>query len=95
MSEMMRGDDVVADHMLRTAEFWTELELNVAARVEAALSGDKTMHEPLIVHLRELEEMVRANSDSRQTIQIIASSRRLLGDKKHLGRGSDLITRRL
>lgn len=59
------------------------------------LFDEKSLREPLITYLRDLEDMARAECDRRQMTQIIASGRNLLGDRKYLGRKSDLITHRL
>lgn len=61
--------------------FWDNLERVVSARVESALRDRKVRREPVIEYLRHLEEMVRSESDRRQTVQIIASGRSLLGDR--------------
>lgn len=68
----------------RPVEFWVELERDVAAKVDAALASGETLHLALIIYLRYLEEMTRVECDRRQTIQIIASGRSLLGDRTPL-----------
>ena len=71
--------------MLVPDEFWTELEHNVASNVENALNADEVPRELLISYLRDLEIMARTACDRRQTVQIIASGRSLLGDREVLG----------
>ncbi|MCJ2017595.1 hypothetical protein MKK63_01555 [Methylobacterium sp. J-088] len=65
--------------------FWSELERNVSSKVGDALNTDEVPHELLISYLRDLEVMARTACHSRQTVQIIASGRSLLGDREVLG----------
>ena len=71
--------------MLVPTEFWFEVERHVAAKVEEALNTNKFPRELLISYLRDLEVMARTACDRRQTVQIIASGRSLLGDREVLG----------
>lgn len=71
--------------MLMPADFWNELERNVASKVDDALNTDEVPRELLISYLRDLEVMARTACDRRQTIQIIASGRSLLGDRTPVG----------
>ena len=71
--------------MLIQPEFWLELERSVSSRVSDALNAGEIEREPLIVYLRNAEIMARTACDRRQTIQIIASGRSVLGDRKVLG----------
>ena len=68
-----------------SVNFWADLERNVSSKVGDALNTDKVPHELLISYLRDLEVMARTACDSRQTVQIIASGRSLLGDREVLG----------
>jgi hypothetical protein len=77
----------------RAAEFWIELERDVASQVYAALHKGKISYVPLISYLRDLETMARAECDRRQTVQIIASGRSLLGDRTVLGPSDGPFTR--
>jgi hypothetical protein len=70
---------------LSSVEFWQELELTITSKVDAALNKCEKIRAPLISYLRDLEVMARAGCDRRQTIQIIASGRSLLGDRSVLG----------
>jgi hypothetical protein len=79
----------------RSAEFWIELERNVSALVDAALHKGEITYAPLVTYLRDLETMSRAECDRRQTVQIIASGRRLLGDQTVLGPHETPFTRAL
>jgi hypothetical protein len=67
--------------MQRPDGFWDNLERVVSAKVESALRDRGARREPVIEYLRHLEEMVRSECDRRQTVQIIASGRSLLGDR--------------
>jgi hypothetical protein len=67
------------------SNFWSELERNVSSKVGDALNTDEVPHELLISYLRDLEVMARTACHSRQTVQIIASGRSLLGDREVLG----------
>ena len=68
-----------------TGNFWSELERNVSSKVGDALNTDEIPHELLISYLRDLEVMARTACHSRQTVQIIASGRSLLGDRTEVG----------
>ncbi|GJE39884.1 hypothetical protein QO016_004447 [Methylobacterium persicinum] len=72
-------------HAPRPAEFWDDLERMVARRVEAALHDRPAKRDALIEYLRHVEEMARTECDRRQTVQIIASGRSLLGDRRAVG----------
>lgn len=69
----------------RKDEFWIDLEKTVAKKVERALREGRAGRRPLIEYLRHLEEMVRTECDRRQTVQIIASGRSILGDRRSVG----------
>lgn len=71
--------------MLVQPEFWLELERTVSARVGNALNTRDIPRESLILYLRNAEIMARTACDRRQTIQIIASGRSLLGDRTRIG----------
>ncbi|MHB2205760.1 hypothetical protein [Methylobacterium sp. CM6257] len=75
----------MAQQMPLPAEFWAELERNVSSRVGAALNADHVPRDLVISYLRDLEIMARTACDRRQTIQIIASARSVLGDRTTLG----------
>jgi hypothetical protein len=85
--------------MQRPDGFWDNLERVVSAKVESALRDRGARREPVIEYLRHLEEMVRSECDRRQTVQIIASGRSLLGDRApvasrrgHLERWAPFVT---
>lgn len=69
----------------RPAEFWDELQRTVARMVEDALADPQAKRSPLIAYLRQAEEMARTDCSCRQTVQIIASGRSLLGDRHAIG----------
>ena len=75
----------MTQQMLVPTEFWFEVERHVAAKVEEALNTNKFPRELLISYLRDLEVMARTACDNRQTVQIIASGRGILGDRTVLG----------
>ena len=75
----------MTQQMLVPAEFWFDVERHVATKVKEALNTNKFPRELLISYLRDLEVMARTACDRRQTVQIIASGRRLLGDREVLG----------
>lgn len=69
----------------RPAEFWDDLERTVARKVEHALHNHRAERPLLIDYLRQVEEMARSECHRRQTVQIIASGRSLLGDRRLVG----------
>ncbi len=74
-------------------EFWVELERNVASKVGDTLKTDGIPRDLMIGYLRDLEIMARTACDRRQTIQIIASGRSLLGDRIQVGPSDGPFTR--
>ena len=68
------------DRSIRSEEFWRALERRVVARVEEVLNMSERVRAPVIDYLREVEETARAECDRRETIQVIVSARRVLGD---------------
>lgn len=71
--------------MMMPDEFWLQVEHDVSVKVDRALSSGKAHRELVITYLRDLEVMARTTCDRRQTVQIIASGRSLLGDRMALG----------
>lgn len=68
---------------------WSEkrlvaVEQRVTALVASTLADAVVIPPALIAYLRRLELAVRANGTERQTVQIISSGRRLLGDREDL-----------
>lgn len=80
-------------HMSIPVEFWTELERNVSSKVDDTLKTDGIPRDLMIGYLRDLEIMARTACDRRQTIQIIASGRSLLGDRTQVGPSDGPFTR--
>lgn len=80
-------------HMSIPVEFWTELERNVSLKVDDTLKTDGIPRDLIIGYLRDLEIMARTACDRRQTIQIIASGRSLLGDRTQVGPSDGPFTR--
>ena len=66
-------------------EFWLEVERHVSVKVDNALNLGLAQRAPLITYLRDLEVMARTACNRRQTVQIIASGRSVLGDRTVLG----------
>ena len=71
--------------MMMPMEFWLQVERDVSVKVGNAINLGKNQREPIITYLRDLEVMARTACDRRQTVQIIASGRSLLGDRTALG----------
>lgn len=69
----------------RSDEFWDDLERTVAQKVEAVLHDRQSRRKPVMEYLRQVEEMARTECSRRQTVQIIASGRSLLGDRRVVG----------
>ncbi|WP_267357040.1 MULTISPECIES: hypothetical protein [unclassified Methylobacterium] len=66
-------------------EFWDTLGDTVTAKVEPVIGRGKKQRSPVIDYLRDLEAVARRQCSSRDTVQIIASGRRLLGDCSEIG----------
>lgn len=73
------------DSAKRTTVNWKDLNKSVSGDVEQALASNGPMQTRLISSLRKLEEMARRECDSRDTIQVLESGRRLLGDRSLVG----------
>ncbi|MDP4026106.1 hypothetical protein Q8W71_26105 [Methylobacterium sp. NEAU 140] len=58
---------------------------HVTAKVGPALRQNRSAREPVIAYLRDLEALVRRECESRAVIQVIASGRRILGDRQEVG----------
>ena len=69
----------------RPAEFWDTVGGTVTAKVEPVIGRGKKLRSPVIDYLRDLEALARRQCSSRDTLQIIASGRRLLGDRSEIG----------
>ena len=68
-------------------EFWETVSALVTAKVEPVLNRGERAPEPVIEYLRDLEAVARQECTSREAVQIIASGRRLLGDRAEIGIG--------
>jgi hypothetical protein len=75
----------MTDHTNKTPEFWRDLDRTVSTRVEDALLQPGRNREALVSSLRDLEETARRECRRRDTIQILTSGRRLLGDLSLVG----------
>lgn len=72
------------DGAARGPEFWEGLADHVTATVEPVLRQNRRAREPVIAYLRDLEVLARRECDSREVVQILASARRLLGDREEI-----------
>ncbi|MDP4001989.1 hypothetical protein [Methylobacterium sp. NEAU K] len=70
---------------IRPGEFWDAVAGLVTAKVEPVIGRDERVRGPVIDYLRDLEALARRHCSSRETVQIIASGRRLLGDRSEVG----------
>ncbi|SDN91176.1 hypothetical protein SAMN05216360_112173 [Methylobacterium phyllostachyos] len=66
-------------------DFWDTVAGTVTARVEPVIGRGEKQRSPVIDYLRDLEALARRQCCSRDTVQIIASGRRLLGDRSEIG----------
>lgn len=73
------------ERVTRPVEYWQHLECDVAAKVGAVMSAADEERRPVIAYLRDLEATARMECHRRETIQVIASGRRLLGDRSNVG----------
>ena len=69
----------------RPTEFWDTVGGMVTARVEPVIGRGEKQRSRVIDYLRDLEAVARRQCSSRDTVQIIASGRRLLGDRSEIG----------
>ena len=70
---------------IREPEFWDTVAGTVTAKVEPVIGRGERQRSPVIDYLRDLEALARRQCSSRDTVQIIASGRRLLGDRSEIG----------
>jgi hypothetical protein len=75
----------IREPSIRPAEFWDTVAGLVTAKVEPVIGRGETLRSPVIDYLRDLEALARHQCSSRETVQIIASARRLLGDRSEIG----------
>mgnify|MGYP001807830331 CR=1 FL=1 len=73
------------DGSARGPEFWDGLADHITTSVALVVRQNRRARAPVIVYLRDLEVLARGECDSREVIQIIASARRLLGDREDIG----------
>lgn len=74
-------------------EFWDTVAGTVTAKVEPVIGRGEKQRSPVIDYLRDLEVLARRQCSSRDTVQIIASGRRLLGDPSEIGPADGPFTR--
>jgi hypothetical protein len=61
--------------------FWASVAHHVTSRVEPVLARDGKARAGVIEYLRDLEAVALREGSSREALQVIASGRRLLGDR--------------
>jgi hypothetical protein len=83
--ERAMHESSLRDAAIRPAEFWRTVAGLVTAKVEPVIGRAEKLRTPVIDYLRDLEALTRRQCDSRDTVQIIASGRRLLGDRSEIG----------
>ena len=66
------------------AAFWASVAHHVTCRVEPVLARNDAARADVIEYLRDLEAVALREGSSRETLQVIASGRRLLGDASDL-----------
>ncbi|GEP07889.1 hypothetical protein MOX02_59270 [Methylobacterium oxalidis] len=69
----------------KPADFWETVASSVTSKVKPVLRQPRRARDPVIQYLRDLESVARAECPSRETVQVIASGRRLLGDRSEVG----------
>ena len=74
-------------------DFWEGMPPLVTSKVRLALNGSAKGRQPLIKYLRDLETVARHECGNRETVQVIASGRRLLGDKTEIATGDGPFSR--
>lgn len=72
------------DTSAKSSQFWETVSEHVTAKVERARNQKGDERTAVIVYLRDLEVVARRECQCRDTIQIIASGRHLLGDHDEL-----------
>ena len=77
----------------RSDGYWRGLERHVTSKVDAAMLGTEEAREWFIPNLRGLERMARKEGGESQTIQMIMSGRRLLGDRSAVSLTDDPFAR--
>lgn len=75
---------MTTDVTMTPPAFWDTVADHVGAQVGPAMKLGRSARGPVITYLRDLEGIARRECDSRQTVQIIASGRHLLGDKSDI-----------
>ena len=76
---------VIPQALTQPPEFWDTVAEHVTAKVKPLLGRKRHRREPVIAYLRDLESLARRECDSRAVIQVIASGRRVLGDRGEVG----------
>ena len=79
------GPEIGSGLSVARAEFWKGIPVLVTAKVQLAQDKGDEVRLPMIEYLRDLETVARLECDCRDTVQLIASGRRLLGDRIAVG----------
>lgn len=72
------------DESAGPAVFWASVAHDVTSRVEPVLGRDSKARDSVIEYLRDLEAVALREGSSREALQVIASGRRLLGDRSEV-----------
>lgn len=83
----------IGESMGNAADFWDSVAGTVTAKVEPVSGRGEKQRGPVIDYLRDLEVLAWRQCGSRETVQIIASGRRLLGDRSEIGPPDGSFTR--
>ena len=89
----LTGPEVGSGLSVARAKFWNGIPALVDAKVRLAQEKGAEAYLPVIEYLRDLEIIARSECESRETVQIIASGRRLLGDKTEIAPGNGPFSR--
>lgn len=85
--------DVGSAFSFARAEFWRGIPVLVAFKVLSVQDKGDEARRPVIEYLRDLETVARSECECRETVQLIASGRRLLGDKTEIASGNGPFSR--
>ncbi|TXM94748.1 hypothetical protein FV232_26430 [Methylobacterium sp. WL30] len=88
----MRFQDTAKLSVAR-AEFWRGVPVLVTSKVQLAQGQDAETRRAVIGYLRDLEAVARSECECRETVQVIASGRRLLGDRTEMASGNGPFSR--
>jgi hypothetical protein len=84
----MSGASTMHENSAGSAAFWASVTHDVTARVEPVLNRNTQARADVIAYLRDLEAVALREGSSREALQVIASGRRLLGDRSEAARAA-------